>query len=251
MNNAYQLYDVMSYDAHYSGIERTSSDSQSPTKELTLEAPPFKQYILEDPLLHVPNCKMDFRWAVANVLQFFAATEQAGWLRQYNRNADRFLAGDCWIGAYGAIAMPQLEKCIFKLRESPNTRRAIVSMGGIEPEDINRPACWSFLHLLRSGNRLHMHVYQRSLGMHVMPYDCILLSHILLYVAHSLKAEVGCLHWTVGSLHVKSLADVTGIINPDSIKFTEGLLQSPKSCIAALKAGWETRLNDNILEVIS
>lgn len=167
-----------------------------------LEAQPGLSYDWDDFQGNVPACRsVDLKWATANVLHFFADTEHHCNLRDYNSRADKFLTGDRWIGAYGAIAMPQVRTCIEKLKKSPGTRRAYVDMGPLAEEDANRPPCWNTVHFLEQGGSLYTMVYQRSLNLAVMPYDAVVLSNLHKYVAYRTGAHVGTLVWNFGSLH--------------------------------------------------
>jgi len=169
----------------------------------TFEAKPGTTFELTNPLFNVVTERpIDRRWALANVLHFFAATEEAGVLRKYNARAGKYLTGDRWIGAYGAIAVPQIEQCIAALQLDPFTRAAVVQMGGPIPRDVNRPACWSHLHFLFGRYGLDLLVYQRSCNFtKVMPYDLVVLTNVLIRVAETLGRSVGSLFWTFGSLH--------------------------------------------------
>jgi hypothetical protein len=237
--NATELFRAMLSDVTVDR-QRISGDTHSPTQELTYEASPFQQYALSSPSHNLAVARpIDFRWAMANLLHFFAATENAKPLAPYNPRAGRFLTKGRWIGAYGYIAMPQVLTCCERLTRSTETRRAIVSMGGPEPSDINRPACWSFLHFLSTGGQLHLHVYQRSLSLiGVMPYDCIVLSNLLIYAARKSGFYPGHLYWTVGSLHIKETERVDGNDHGrrlDQFVAPFELLDDADACIAMLK----------------
>ena len=135
--------------------------------------------------------------------------------------------------------MPQIEVCIRMLSQSLGTRRAVVSMGGLEFQDINRPSCWSFLHFLHQGDGLHLLVYQRSLNLvGVMPYDCVVLSNVLLYAVEKLRVRVGSLHWIIGSLHAPVGAEhrpsESGV---DSIIYPAAVLSDPQLCMRMLEEG--------------
>lgn len=201
--NASELYTEMLVAVRANRYARQSGDTTSPTRELVLEAVPGQTFALHNPAYNVPDCKpIDLKWAIANVLHFFACTEDAAVLQLYNKRAERFVCDGRLKGAYGYIAVPQIRDCVQLLKESPHTRRAVVSMGGFEPSpDVNRPACWSFLHFLNGRNGLDLLVYQRSLKLAVMPYDCVLLCNTLLFAADCASLRVGSLRWTVGSLH--------------------------------------------------
>jgi Thymidylate synthase len=197
--------------AMYSAIlsrksDRTSTAEHSPANQPTDEAPPFQTFVLVNVTDNVPSQRqIRERWARANVLYFFTGSEAgAEALQLYTPSVDKFVTGGRWIGAYGAAYLPSIRCCIQHLRKHPDSRRAVATAPGLSyEEDVNRPACWNCLHFLRSSSGLmDMHVYQRSLHLfRVMPYDCILLTNILLYVAGCLNVPCGRMYWTIGSLH--------------------------------------------------
>lgn len=240
MKDATELYLAMLAAVKSTSIPRRTTDSTSPTQARCEEAEFGLTFVLEDPKLNVPTYRrVDLRWAAANLLHFFACTEEAGVLRKYNEHADRFLAGDRWVGAYGPVAVPQIEFCVQLLRRSPQSRRAVVSMGGLDVQDINRPPCWSFLHFLRQEERLHLLVYQRSLNLTgVMPYDCVLLTNVLLYAAERLGMAPGRLHWTVGSLHAPVDAQhLPSESTVSTIAYPVATLSDPRRCMELLEVG--------------
>lgn len=227
--NATELYLFMWDDVDKS-VTRVAVDGAQ-HKE-TWEAPLMQCYTLINPTHNLVGCRqIDERWAWASTLHFFASTERAGPLLRYNKHAERFLAftlrcadgrvghlsdsvcqvcGDfgekhsaeyMWLGAYGAHAMPQINRCIEKLKAYPTSRRAVVNMAGLDIEDINRPHCWTALQFLQCRGELELLVFQRSLSLSVMPYDLVNLTNILHYVAHAVGMPTGALHWAVGSLH--------------------------------------------------
>lgn len=239
MKDASELYRAMRA-AVRSDLPRAVADASSPQRTATIEASVGSTFTLDDPRLNVPTCRaVDLRWAAANLLHFFAATEEAGALRKYNRRADQFLVDDRWIGAYGAVAVPQIEACIQLLRRDPLSRRAVVSMGSLEYQDINRPPCWSFLHFLQQSSHLHLLVYQRSLNLTgVMPYDCVVLTNALLYAAGRLGVPAGPLHWTIGSLHRPlGVTDRPPEFDVDSIVYPVEILSDPQLCMRMLEEG--------------
>ncbi len=230
------MHEAVMDNAH----ERTVGDRKSPQQSVTFEAEPGETFILSDVqnnLVHVR--KTDIVWAKANLLHFFAETEDGTMLPTYNRLANQYLTDGRWIGAYGLIAMPQIRDCIRLLHADPSSRRAIVSMGGFPAvSDQNRPACWSFLHFLDSDGQLDLLVYQRSLNLYgVMPYDCIVLSNILLYVSTALDIPAGRLRWTIGSLHMVQ-ADCTKQLLPmgeGCVTFHKDVLGDASVCLDKLK----------------
>src|SRR5690348_13343600 len=100
-------------DAMSADFRRTVTDSMSPNRDDTVEGLPFRTYRLDTVESNVVTVRdIDRRWAYANLLHFFARTEDASDLLKYNRHARRFLTGGRWTGAYGAIAMPQIGDCL-------------------------------------------------------------------------------------------------------------------------------------------
>lgn len=221
------------------GRPRTSADPTSPARNPTVEGPPGRTYTIEDPYSNLVKDKsVDLRWAVANVLHFFAATEEADFLPRYNGRADKFLTDGRWVGAYGAIAVPQMHRCRSILSADPESRRAVVMMAGAEELDVNRPSCPSVYHFLRYKDRLHLLVYQRSLNVTgVMPYDAVLYTNMLLVMASWLGWMPGALHWTVGSLHMPASGHESSprAVHKPSVVLPVTLLGSPVSCLTMLK----------------
>lgn len=200
--NATEAHAAMIRAIRAGSRQRATTDRSSPTQQLTLEASPGHTFTLKDPAHNLVRSRsVDLRWAVANVLHFFACTEEAGTLRRYCEHADRFLTGDKWFGAYGYTFLPGIKACVEHLRGSPSSRRAVAAVGDLSNMDINRPPCWNVIHFLRDETSVDMLVYQRSLSMSVMPYDCVLLTNVLSYVATALETRQGSLVWAVGSLH--------------------------------------------------
>lgn len=237
--NATNVYKDMLEDIASAGRRRETTDAESPARGAMLEASFNRSYTLLELKDNVVRCrKIDGRWARANLLHFFAATEDAGVLRRYNRCAERFLTGDRLVGAYGPTAVPQIEECIALLRHSPQSRRAVVSMGGLRVQDLNQPPCWSFLHFMEQADQLHLAVYQRSLNVTgVMPYDCVLLTNVLLYAAERLNVLPGRLHWTVGNLHAPSVGLYTDEVSLESIVYPASVLGDPQLCTRMLEEG--------------
>lgn len=232
--NATELYWAMHKSIQLNDYTRTAVDGAQPNP--VQEAQPGLSFTLRVPWFNVVGAReIDRKWAVANALHFFAATEEAP-LEQYNKLATKFAPDGRWRGAYGAIAMSQIQQCIALLREHPDTRRAIVSMGGFcEDSDLNRPACWSFLQFLHTKSGLELLCYQRSLNLYgVMPYDCVVLTNILYYVSLATRLPVGPLRWLFGSLHTRAQNHSEGNRN-DSIMLPYALLSDPKACLEQLK----------------
>lgn len=238
--NASELFQEMLSDVSSNHWPRQVGDPQSPAKERTIEAQIGRCYELCNPMFNYVDVRpVDRCWALANVLHFFTGSEYAEPLRRYNKQADRFLESGWWRGAYGAIALCQLQDCIKLLSAFPNSRRAIVSMGGFQSEPtINSPACWSFIHFIQGRVGLDMVVYQRSLSLFgVMPYDCILLSNIHCFVAGQCGIPVGVLRWIVGSVHIKEDETVKHAIGRrhDGMIVPHKLLENNIECMEYLE----------------
>jgi len=213
---------------------RVSDSPNSPQQNATLEAEPGRVFTLSKLWANVPGQRpFDLRWAAANTLHFFACTEDASMLHRYNKHAKRFAPGGKWVGAYGAIAGPQLAHVCEELIASPNSRRAIVSMGQMRPMDLNRPACWNHLHFLKWRDRLDLLVEQRSLNLHgVMAYDLVVLTNLLTVVAHNTGITAGSLRWRIGSLHkLDNAPKVEGWLEPSSCLMPIRVLSDPHQCM--------------------
>jgi len=232
--NASELFREMRVAILRSARTRQVSDGASPQKRETMEATPGRSFTLNDVAHNFVDCRpVDQDWAAANVIHFFADTEDGSTLLAVNKRASEFIKDGKWEGAYGAIAMPQLRRCVEKLKAYPDTRRAVVSMGGLEHDDANRPACWSYLQFLSSPMGVDMCVYQRSLNLYgVMPYDCILLCNVLHYVASAVDDVPDKLHWCVGSLHAVK-TDIKEPVDGDrnhGMLFKYSVLNSADEC---------------------
>lgn len=191
--------------------QRAVSDPSSPRKTIVREAPPGQSFTLANINNNLVTCvPVDIALVKAMTWHFFAATERATPLSALNQ---RFLVKEgtewYWRGAYGAIAMPQVAACIELLQHYPDSRRAIITMGDVFTQDINRPACWSFLQFLMYEEKLHLLVTQRSLNISVMPCDLVILTELLAYVCRQLDVQPGPLHWYIGNLHASGRLEYT------------------------------------------
>lgn len=204
--NATELYIEMVHAIKQRPSVRTVTDPLSPRRTEVVEALPGRRFVLRSPYHNRVMCvPVDERYCRAMALHFFAATELATPLAKLGGKAAEFLQREAddyyWRGAYGHIAMPQVEKCVELLREHPTSRRAIVSMGDVYTQDTHRPACWSFLHFLRYDDTLYMLVTQRSLNLQIVPCDCVVLTELWRYVCAQLDVQPGEMVWNVGNLH--------------------------------------------------
>lgn len=201
--NATELYIEMLAAIDRGNSMRLVTDDFSPAKRESREARSGQLFSLENTLHSVVACyPTDLRWAIANVLHFFARTEQAEVLMRYNAQAHRFLTDGQFRGAYGAYAMPAVIAVLGRMLSSMSTRRAVVYMGdAAEEHTINVPRCWTALQFLVQNGKLDMLCFQRSLSLGVMPYDCALLCAVHLYACDALGMTPGALRWSIGSLH--------------------------------------------------
>lgn len=198
----YQMYCDTALQSHV----RDVTDPNSPRQGKVCECC-FKTWVLPDVHYNrVSIVPFDPLWAAAYVLHFFTGLEEAAVLRRYNPNADRFLTGSRWIGAYGSIAFHQLRSASQLLQREPTTRRAVITFmrdNHYAEHDKNIPACPSSAHLLLVNGKLDLHVYQRSLNLTgIGQYDLLLYTHMLDYASRYSGIPRGGFHWTVGSCHV-------------------------------------------------
>ena len=218
--NADELFLAMLGEIRRQRRSRRVVEDSSPQKDDTVEAA-FCSFSLKNVTLNCTSIRaVNVKWALANALHFFTASEEAGSIRQYNELADRYLTDGMWIGAYGAVAVPQLRKCAELLNKDPGTRRAcatILTTDAHDRHNANVPPCPLCLHFLSDGKQLSMAVYQRSLNLFgVMPYDCVLLTNVLRWACLQTGAQYGELHWFVGSLHCRRATSNVGSTNQTS-----------------------------------
>jgi thymidylate synthase len=201
--NANELFRAMYCAVMTHRHKRITTDPVTAQPAETYEARIGSAFELHNPSLNVvTERRIDMKWAFANTLHFFADTEEADMLPRYNWLAEKYITNGRWIGAYGKIAMRQIDQCIALLQTSLHTRAAFVDMGSMGPRDVNRPACWNFLQFITGRYGLDMVCYQRSCNLlGVMPYDLIVLTNVLYHVASAVGVRVGSLCWHFGSLH--------------------------------------------------
>jgi hypothetical protein len=206
MHSADDLLLSMYFDVYQDAQPRVVSDDDSPRRGPTTECC-FMQWHLSSVEHNKASVfPFDEAWAMAYVLHFFTGSEEAHQLRKFNKNADRFLQGDKWVGAYGSIGMPQLWAAIDRLKSDRYSRRAIITLTATDHfvhSDLNVPSCPTSLHLLFYRGALHLGIYQRSLNLvGVGPYDLLLFTHVLAFAAEELDVPKGGIHWSIGSCHV-------------------------------------------------
>jgi thymidylate synthase len=268
--NASELFHEMLYDIQRAKLTREVSDSASPAKQLLHEAEP-RLYRLDHPQHNVMDFReIDTKWAVANVLHIFSATEFADPLLKYNKDAKRFLAEqpcpEClgmlgtencktcnktgatwmWNDAYGFFAVPSLKVAVDTLKEHPDSRRAVVTMPDIKAGSrLHQPACWNKMQLLKQRGVLNLLVSQRSLHLtRVGPYDCILFTNTLLWAAAVTGIPPGSLYWFSACTHCSLPQECfTGQRNRSLVLPAE-ILSDPKAC-------WDALCNEQAVEQLA
>lgn len=236
--NANDLFASMIADVS-GGVLTQVSDPKSPQMQEVREAQ-FCSYEADIVANLVTARKVDETWARANVLHFFSDTEDGEMLPRLNRLADKYLTCGKFIGAYGAIGMQQLRSCIEKLKRDWRTRRAAVTFADRdmhEKENANIPPCPLCMHFLAQDRTLSAAVYQRSLNAwSVMPYDLVLFTNILLYVAIKTGLVPGMLIWHIGSLHIPTNCGgrLTEAAEPASLIVSAADLDNARSCLEAM-----------------
>lgn len=102
----------------------------------------------------------------------------------------------------------QIQECINKLRTNPDSRQIIMSLWNpAELAEMKLPPCHAFYQFTsvetRGYRTLHMHVYQRSADSFLgVPYDALLFTFLLQFVAIATKMRVGHIHYTCGDFHI-------------------------------------------------
>lgn len=137
-----------------------------------------------------------------------AQYRRAGGSLMHDRNYDEFQTG-----RPEQPGVDQLEQVIRRLSDTPDTRRALISLWSVpELEDMALEPCMVlFQFSLRGRNldQLHLHVYQRSADMMLgVPFDLFqagLLTHL---IAREVSIETGRhitateMTWSVGDAHI-------------------------------------------------
>lgn len=235
--DATELYADMYAAIRDNNFVREATDASSPAKTRMHEAPIGQVFRLYNPQFNAVACRPVTDWAKACVLHFFAATDDGSMLERWNKLAPRFLVNGKWFRSYGTAFMPQIRCCIELLKKYPNTRRAIDVSDSPFHQDINCPQCMTSMQFITNKyGQLDLAVHQRSLNLSgVMPYDVVLLTNILIFVAKAVGKSHGTLHWFIGSLHMPEVTlppfngeRKTGIV----LDFD--LLNDPSACLDAL-----------------
>jgi thymidylate synthase len=99
----------------------------------------------------------------------------------------------------------QIERAIERLREKPDTRRAVISIlepSDLEPEKIEAP-CTTALQFIRRRDRLHMIAMMRSNDAFIgFTHDVFCFTMIQEFIARALGLQLGEYHHFATSLHL-------------------------------------------------
>lgn len=112
--------------------------------------------------------------------------------------------------AYGYILFKkygfnQLEQIINLLKQSPNTRRAVLNISDPTVDRINTHdmQCTIAIQFLIRNNKLHETVYMRSNDVYFgLPYDYIFFMTLMYYIADKLKLQIGTYTHYATSMHI-------------------------------------------------
>lgn len=206
---------------------------------------------LESPLNALPlGCgrNLNPRIAAAEALQLIGSFSEPDWLCRIAPQFDRYredvrVSLGCTVdsltkverlfhGSYGDRIGDQLESVVSKLRETPDTRQAVVTLWN--PERDNEPGhldypCTVALNFRRSGrlyrqsDRLDMQVLMRSNDVWLgLPYDMFQFTQLQLTLCNVLDLEPGRYTHTAWSMHLymtnyDESYSVTDVITPTQV----------------------------------
>ena len=104
---------------------------------------------------------------------------------------------------YGERIVPRLDALIEKLKEEPESRRAVLSMWRDSDYDIQHPPCWMTLDFLIRNDILHLTAFIRSNDMkQAWPQNMYGLAKLLEYVALGVGVETGSITTISASAHI-------------------------------------------------
>lgn len=152
------------------------------------------------------NRKVNARLAAVEALQLMSGTFDAELIQRAAPGYVDVLANpdDPSYGTYGPRLRYQLHQVYVELRNSPTSRRAVLSIWREEDlfHDGDRPCTLTLQFLLR-GRGLELHVTMRSQDVWLgVPYDVFMFSQLQLSLARQLGVAVGPYVHHVGSLHL-------------------------------------------------
>lgn len=163
---------------------------------------------LSDPsrsFLRNPARRLDPSYAAAETLWYLSGSDRTEMLEAYAPSYAQFSTDGAAYGAYGPRVMPQVEELVRKLRESPNTRQAVIVLW--RPEDLSAITpdvpCTVALQYQRRDSLLWATTFMRSndawLG---FPYDVFAFTCMQRLIADMCDLRPGPYTHMVGNMHL-------------------------------------------------
>lgn len=175
-----------------------------------------QKVVLKDPRARVSATVTRGRLisALAEFCWYMAGSADLGFMRFYLRDYPPKEATGALEEAYGprligtgefGHTFNQLERVVDRLRQKPDTRRAVISI--LEPIDLEpgkaEAPCTIALQFVRRRERLHLVVMMRSNDAYLgFPHDVFCFTMLQELVARSLGIQVGEYHHFATSLHL-------------------------------------------------
>ena len=118
---------------------------------------------------------------------------------------DSFLKydGECPFCGFENISHDQITSVIKKLKEKPETRRAILTLW--QPQDISDPyaLCWTFAQILIRKGRVIMTVHFRSNDIYnAFPFNILGIAILHKKIADEVGVKCGDFNVVIGSAHI-------------------------------------------------
>ncbi|WP_317626162.1 thymidylate synthase [Rhodalgimonas zhirmunskyi] len=109
-------------------------------------------------------------------------------------------------GFYTRGSVDQIETLVKRIRETPDSRRLIVSAWNpAEVDDMALPPCHTLWQVRVLGGKLHLQLYQRSADMFLgVPFNIASYALLLIMLAHVTGYEPGTFVHTMGDAHIYS-----------------------------------------------
>lgn len=198
-------------------------------------------------ILFHPTRQMDMSYAAGEFLWYLSGRNDLEVIQHYAPSYNRFAEdnGLLW-GAYGyrwAIG-GQLQKLWKELIQSPDSRRAVLSMydAAIDLNAQKRDIpCTLTLQFLRRDGRIHLVANMRSNDIWLgFPYDVFVFTALQRMLAELFDEQVGTYTHTVGSLHLytkneKKASQLAGQTNYPSLSFSRPNLRGEALAKALLR----------------
>ena len=163
-------------------------------------------FALSDPRARTLNVRQySTSYCIAEALWYLLGRNDAQWIERYAAFWRKIAKpdGSC-TSAYGFKVLPQLNRVVEELRESPSSRRAVVNI--LLPTDHDNPLdvpCTIALQYLVRDGRLHAQTYMRSCDVvWGLPYDVFSFTVFQELVAGLLGLPLGNYVHTATSLHL-------------------------------------------------